>query len=63
MPTIEEGATYKLVACPMKEGMMCCAGTPRIIAECRCGTCFRVRDLERNDPFMRFTWGRKGVRA
>ncbi len=52
-----------LLACPMKNGLCCCAGTPRIVAECRCGSCFRVRELERRDPFMRFAWGKKEVRA
>lgn len=43
-----------LLACPMKDGLLCCAGTPRIVAECRCTACYRWADIFNNprDAFL-----------
>ena len=54
----------RLVACPLKDGLACCAGTPDVVSDCRCGSCFRWREIYDNprDAFLsRLT--AKGVRA
>ena len=41
----------RMMACPMKEGLPCCSGTPDTIMECGCTRCELWQREEARDPF------------